>query len=86
MGRGPKYFSLQAIDCTTGEGMQWRVGKFKPLFLTKRKHFFLPFSLKESQCSSNKKPFNKKKLLTLFNNEKKISFIIKIDNNMGKAC
>ena len=58
MGRGPKYFSLYAIDHTTGEGALWRVGKFKPLFLTKRKQIFLLFSLTESQLNSHRKPFN----------------------------
>ena len=50
MERGPKYFSHLAIDCTTDEALElWRVGKFKPLLFTKRKRFFLPFSIKESQ-------------------------------------
>ena len=45
-GACQKIVQLWAIDCTTtSEGMLWRAGKFKNLFLTRRKHFFLPFSV-----------------------------------------
>ena len=58
MGRGPKSFSLLAIDCTTGEGVLWRVGKFKPPFLQKENTSSFP-SLKRSHSETHfKKPFN----------------------------
>ena len=41
--------NISAFKQEIGEGVLWRVGKFKPLFLTKRKYFFLLFSLIESQ-------------------------------------